>query len=161
MSPRASRGISWWVLATVTTACWCGARACLAIRSPPYRTSTSPLRSRTHTSRPAYCQGHRVAAALPRHVRIPRHLPQLFIDIWMRWAVRQRSQGQPFRLPTRPDLLVSGPMHPLMGYLSHPHPQLRVEILQSAGFAPLQPAEEISGFDRESDRPATDIALRG
>jgi hypothetical protein len=37
-------------------------------------------------------------------------------------------------------------MHPLMGYLSHPHPQLRAEILRAAGFAPLQPAEEISAL---------------
>src|SRR5437773_9274552 len=55
--------------------------------------------------------GHRIPAALPVHVRIPRHFAQLAIHMRIRRLPRQRLQTELLDIPTHQHLLKIGRAH--------------------------------------------------
>jgi hypothetical protein len=89
---------------------------------------------------------HRVAATLPRHIRIACYFPQLVIAIWISWPSGDRLQVELIRIPARRDLLMCGPVHALVSHFPYPGTQLRIEIIEAAGLAALQAAEKIPAY---------------
>src|SRR5437899_4512555 len=87
--------------------------------------------------------GHRIPAALPVHVGIPRHFAQLAIHIRIRRLPRQRLQTELLDIPTHQHLLMRRSMHALVRYTPNPLAQLRIQIVQAVGFAPLQATQKI------------------
>src|SRR6266481_343945 len=82
--------------------------------------------------------GHRIPAALPVHVRVPRHFAQLAIHVRIRRLSRQRLQTELLDIPTHQHLFMRCSVHAPVGYTPNPLAQLRIQIAQAVGFAPLQ-----------------------
>src|SRR6266446_9442409 len=64
--------------------------------------------------------GHRIPAALPVHIRIPRHFAQLAIHMRIRRLPRQRLQTELFDIPAHRHLLMRGSVHALVRYTANP-----------------------------------------
>src|SRR5438094_58942 len=87
--------------------------------------------------------GHRIPAALPVHVRIPRHFAQLAIHVRIRRLPRQRLQTELLDIPAHQHLLMRCSVHALVGYTPNPLAQLRIQIAQAVWFAPLQTTQKV------------------
>src|SRR5713226_9677630 len=86
---------------------------------------------------------HRIPAALPVHVGIPRHFAQLAIHVRIRRLPRQRLQTELLDIPTHQHLLMRRSMHALVRYTPNPLAQSSIQIVQTVGFAPLQATQKI------------------
>src|SRR6266849_3341812 len=87
--------------------------------------------------------GHRIPAALPVHIRIPRHFAQLAIHMRIRRLSRQRLQAELLDIPAHHHLLMRCSVHALVRYTPNPLAHLRIQIAQAVGFAPLQATQEV------------------
>src|SRR3974390_2649174 len=87
--------------------------------------------------------GHRIPAALPVHVRIPRHFAQLAIHVRIRRLPPQRLQTELLDIPAHRHLLMRRSVHPLVRYSPNPLAQLRIQIAQAAWLAPLQATQKV------------------
>src|SRR5229473_6745751 len=87
--------------------------------------------------------GHRIPAALPVHIRIPRHFAQFAIHVRIRRLSRQRLQAELLDIPTHHQLLMRCSVHALVRYTPNPLAQLRIQIAQAVWFAPLQATQKV------------------
>src|SRR6266478_6519949 len=87
--------------------------------------------------------GHRIPAALPVHIRVPRHFAQFAIHVRIRRLPRQRLHTELLDIPTHQHLLMRCSVHTLVGYTPNPLAQLRIQIAQAVWFAPLQATQKV------------------
>ncbi len=88
--------------------------------------------------------GYRIAAALPRDIRIPCDFAQLIVHVRIVRTAVHHLHGELILVKPPQHFRAGRAMHALVGNLGDPSAQLGIEVGQIAWFSPQQSAQKIS-----------------